>query len=557
VELDRIVGKALAKSPEDRYQNIADLIVDLRRVATSRESSIAQIGLAPRKRFRWAYVPAAVLILAVAGFFTWRALSPRRSINSIVILPLRPLSQEATGSFLGLGIADALITKIGQTGQLQVRPISAVRKYAREDSDPLEAARQLNAETVLAGSLQQSGDRIRVSVQLLRTATGETIWAQSFDVRSGDVFTVQDEIARRAASELSLKLDAGQRRDFEKRSTSNPQAFEYYSKALYHIASRMRGPSDEVPLAIELFKKAIELDPKYALAHAQLGRSYATYGVYIKDNPEFIDLAKKHLAQAEELDPRIAQIHAARSVILYSRHGHWNLRGAIMEARAALRLDPNVGHEDLTYCYNHIGLEALAALHRNASLLADPNNEANKISFVDGYYISLLADEGAAAEERLFHRPPEVRYYLIKGMVKEAVPLVEKENATVLSSPSPQFTNLLARIRRAQLHALQGKFAAAATEIAALEIEVDKAPRALPFHHFAYGIAQVRARMGDAPRTLHWLQITVDTGWPQYPMMARDHMLDPVRDDPAIAKFLASLKTTWENYQSEFGNENQ
>src|SRR6185436_528045 len=101
----------------------------------------------PRKRFQWAYPLAAALLLAV-GFFTWRALTPPRSISSIVILPLRLLSQEATDSFLGLGIADALITKIGQTGQLQVRPISAVRKYAKEDSDPLEAARQLNAETV-------------------------------------------------------------------------------------------------------------------------------------------------------------------------------------------------------------------------------------------------------------------------------------------------------------------------------------------------------------------------------------------------------------------------
>src|SRR5262249_22810904 len=150
----------------------------------------------------------AAMLLAVAGFFSWRTLSPPRSINSVVILPLRPLSQEATDSFLGLGIADALITKIGQTGQLLVRPISAVRKYAQEDSDPLEAGRHLNAEIVLAGSLQQSGNRIRVSVQLLRTTTGETLWAQSFDVQSGDVFAVQDEIARQVAGQLSLKLDA-------------------------------------------------------------------------------------------------------------------------------------------------------------------------------------------------------------------------------------------------------------------------------------------------------------------------------------------------------------
>jgi hypothetical protein len=142
-------------------------------------------------------------------------------------------------------------------------------------------------------------------------------------------------------------------------------------------------------------------------------------------------------------------------------------------------------------------------------------------------------------------------------MVNEAAPLVEKENAGNPTASLRNPTDLLPRIRRAQLHALQGDFAAAATEIAAVEIEVEKAQRTLPFHHNTYGIAQVRARIGDAARALHWLQITVDTGWPQYPMMARDHMLDPVRNDPAVAKFLASLKTIWENNKSEFGNEDE
>jgi eukaryotic-like serine/threonine-protein kinase len=555
LELDRIVAKALAKSPEERYQHASDLIVDLRGATIPRQASTRRTMPVPRKRFQWAYLLAAALILAVSGFFTWRALVPQRSIHSIVILPLRPLSQDATDSFLGLGIADALITKISQTGQLQVRPTSAVRKYATEDGDPLEAARHLNAEAVLAGSLQQSGDRIRVTVQLLNTATGETIWAQSFDTRSGDVFTVQDEIAGQVADQLSLKLDAGQRRDFEKRSTTNSQAFEFYSKGLYHLGNRMRG--GEVSLAIELLKKAVELDPKYALARAQLGYACAVYGVFVIDDPAMVDFATKQLAQAEELDPRIAQIHEARSVILYSRYGNWNLREAILEGRAALRLDPNAGHTELAYYYWHIGLEALGAKHANAALQADPDNEYNKGGVVGYYYMSLLADEGAAAEQKLFHRSPGVRFYLIKGMVNEAAPLVEKENSANPGAALPNETRLLARVHRAQLYALQERFAAAATEIAAVEIEAEKAPRTQPFHHTSYGIAQVRARLGDAPRALRWLQITVDAGWPQYPMMARDKMLDRVRHDPAVAQFLASLKKAWEDNRREFGEEDQ
>jgi TolB-like protein len=536
---------------------IADLIVDLRSLTTSRQTSTSnrQTVAVPRKRFQWGYLLPVALVLAVAGFFTWRTLSPSRSASSILILPLRPLSQDATNSLLGLGIADALITKIGQTGQLQVRPLSAIRKYAKEDNDPIETARQLDTETVLAGTLQQSGDRIRVNVQLLKTTTGETIWAQSFDVRSGDVFTVQDEIARRVANELNLKLDAGQRRDFEKRSTTNAQAFEFYSKSLYHLANRMR--VGEIALAVELLKKAIELDPNYALARAQLGYAYALHGVFVMDDPALVELATKQLGEAEKVDPRIAQIHVARSVLLFSRHGQWNLREAILEGRAALRLDPNAGHPDLAYYYDHLGLEALAAKHRYAALRSDPDNEYYKTGIVGHYYGFMLADEGAAAEQKLFHRSPSVEYYLIKGMVNEAAPLVEKEFAGNPGQGAYARRILESRVRRAQLYALQEKFGAAAAEIAAVEIEAEKAPRSLPFHHLSYGIAQVRARMGDASRALHWLQITVDTGWPQYPMMARDHMLDPVRDDPMIAKFLASLKKTWENNMREFGNAQQ
>lgn len=549
LELDRIVDKALAKSPEDRYQNVADLIVDLRRVATSQQT----VRL-PQNRFRWVYPLAVVFIVALAGLFAWRALSKPQSITSIVILPLRPISEEATNSLLGLGIADALITRIGQSGQLEVRSINAVRRYAKEDGDPLEIARHLNTGSVLAGSLQQSGDRIRVSVQLLRTATGATMWAQSFEMRSGDLFVVQDEIARQVAGQLSLRLDAGQRRDFEKRSTNNPQAFEYYSKALYHLSNRLR--EGELKLSVELLERAIELDPNYALARAQLGYAYAVYGVFQKDDPEFIALATNQLAEAERRDPRNAQVHAARSVILYSRHGNWDLREAILEGRAAVRLDHNVGHADLAYYYDHIGLEELAARHRRAALLSDPDNEYYKTGLVSHYYGFMLADEGAAAEAKLFHRSPGIDYYLIKGMVNEAAPLIEKENAGS-QNPVRNSTDLMARIQYAQLHALRGDFATASKEIAAVEIEVEKAPRSLPFHHHTYGIAQVRARMGDASRALHWLELTVDTGWPQYPMMARDHMLEPVRNDPSVAKFLATLKATWESNKSEFGDESQ
>ena len=549
LELDRILAKALAKIPEERYQNVADLVVDLRGASAVRQSSS---GRTLRTR-RPVYLLAAALILAGVGVAAWRAVAPERPHGALVILPLRPLTQEATDSLLGLGIADALITKIGQTGRLQVRPISAVRKYSKEDTDPVEAARNLGAETVLTGSLQQAGGRIRISVQLLRTANGETVWTKSFDTLAGDIFAVQDEMARQVARELSLKLDTGQQREFEKRLTDNPRAFELYSKSLYHLGNRMRG--GEVSLAAGLLEKAVELDSTYALARAQLGYVYALQGVFLMDDPEIIARATKQLDDAEKLDPRIAQIHVARSVLLFSRHGEWNLREAILEARTALRLDPNAGHPDLGYYFDHIGLEELARKHREAALRADPDNAYYKDGLVSHYYGFMRPEEAAAAEQRLFRRPPRVDYYLLKGMVSEAAPMIAKENfidPSVSSTCSGRFEG---PVRLAQLYAFQKNFQAAAKVIGPVELDAENALQCLPYHHVTYGIAQVRALMGNAPRALHWLQVTVDSGFPNYLMMERDRMLDPVRNDPAVAKFLAGLKKTWENNQREFGTE--
>jgi hypothetical protein len=113
------------------------------------------------------------------------------------------------------------------------------------------------------------------------------------------------------------------------------------------------------------------------------------------------------------------------------------------------------------------------------------------------------------------------------------------------------------RVDRAYLLALKEDRKGADELLSSIESEAEKLPRLQPFHHVSYRIAEIRGRLGDGPRAAHWLQITADTGFPHYPMMERDRMLDPVRNHPAVAKVLASVKTTWEDYKREFGTEEQ
>jgi TolB-like protein len=135
-------------------------------------------------------------------------LVPAPEIKSLAVLPFKPL--DAGDNYLGLGIADAMIRRISQTGRLIVRPTSAVRRYLNKETDAIAAARELEVDAVIEGAVQRVGDRIRVSINLLRTSDGASLWADRFDIGSADIFTIQDRMAQQVAAHLQLRLDSAQ-----------------------------------------------------------------------------------------------------------------------------------------------------------------------------------------------------------------------------------------------------------------------------------------------------------------------------------------------------------
>ena len=240
-ELNRIVLKTLQKDCDERYQVVKDLLIDLKhlkkhlefeaeRTASLNQSetkiintpttdaahtvSSAEYLVSEIKQHKRG-VFAALMILLVASiglgywFFANRSAS-RTPIESIAVLPLKSL--DAGENYLGLGIADAVIRRLSQTGKLTVRPTSAVRRYLNEETDALAAARELETDAVLDGSVQRDGDRLRVSVNLLRVSDGVSLWTDNFDMRTADIFTIQDTVAQQVASRLRLQLTRRNRR---------------------------------------------------------------------------------------------------------------------------------------------------------------------------------------------------------------------------------------------------------------------------------------------------------------------------------------------------------
>lgn len=586
--LEEIVEKALSKRSDERYQTSKDLLIDLKRLkqtletkaAVERNTSPDQFGVttsgaqrqAPestvpntqavssaeyivnqvKSHKRGTIVTLVTLLILVTGaiIYAWRisqsARPDHQEIKSLAVLPLKSLDQDE--NVLGLGIADAVIRRLSQTGQLIVRPTSAVRRYLDEETDALSAAKQLGVDSVLEGTVQRDQDRLRVSVNLLRANDGSSLWADSFDMRSADIFTIQDRISQQVAARLRLKLNAAQKDGLEKRYTSNAEAYEYFVKGRtsFERVSTAIGDREPAETAIGYFKKAVESDPKYALAYAALGQTYMWMANFNDpDNPVWVGLAQQSLAQAESLDSQIAEIHEARFEYFFSKYGDWNLAQAAREAHQALDLDPNlgIGHQALGILYDHLGLDETIGLRESEKWVEiDPTNVSAQSRLIEAYESYGKYDEALEAQLRFFGTAGPPLSLIAKGRLDEAQPLLE---AAVKKNPG----DLRARARLALVMALRDKFQEAEAAIPPI---LEQARNNRAYHHITYDIACVYALAGKGDEAVKWIRTTADTGMPNYPLFVRDTYLDRIRKEPVFINFMAELKPRWEGYRSQF-----
>ena len=577
-ELGRIVLKALRKNRDERYQTIKDLLLDLQSLKQElaferklQESAPPTLGsvtetlkpaeaTAETSGLGWRTFPsrrtlvagATLLVFTFSVALTYLLVSHRNTANgrrpeikSLAVLPLKSL--DAGENYLGLGIADAVIRRISQTGQLVVRPTSAVRRYVNEETDALTAARQLNTDAVLDGNVQRSNDRLRVSVNLLRTSDGVSLWTDSFDMPITDIFTIQDKVSEQVASRLRLQLDPSQQARLTKRYTSNPVAYEFYLKGVYSF-DQSNGNNNKLQMeaTIDYFKKGIEADPNFALAHAQLANAYAAKAIFIETTePMWVERAKEEINRAQELDPQLAETHLARSLLLWSGYEGYQNEAAIRELVLAQQLNPNIGHANLGILYGHIGLEDLGARELQRALDIDPTSEFAKSLSLYQYQMGAKYDEWLIAYQKLYpNYPISARYFLGKGRLEEAQKAIEE-----LSAKEPDDLELPRQ--KALLFALKGDFRSAEAMVPTI---LSKHPlKDLNYHHATYDIACIYALEGKSVEAVKWLKETAATGFPCYPLFARDAYLNRVRQAPEFIQFIAEMKTQNERYRREFG----
>ncbi len=499
---------------------------------------------------RWPVIAAIALLLIGTigvGMYWLRpdAAAQQPQIRSLAVLPLKSL--DPNDNALGFGIADAVIRNISQTGEMIVRPASSVRHYLTEDIDAITAAQQLTVDAVLEGTVQRVGDRLRIGVNLLKV-DGTSLWTDSFDIQMTDVFAVQDTISQQVASRLKVHLKTAKLAPFSKRSTSNPIAYEYYTKGIYSYDLRGFGKEakSQNDATIEMFKKAVETDPKYALAHAKLGEAYVWQGVFIDtdEQEKWCGLARKQIEQAKLLDSRLAETHLAAVWLIFSGYGGYDVEGAAKEVLKAQEVDPSIGHGELADIYIHLGLEDLFKREFERALEIDPTSEYTKREFMISYVLLNRWDDYLEIKQKYFPNEPILpEYYLAKGDIAKAAPLIEKRLDRLLY-------DIYKTDGKALLLALQGNKKASEDLIPVILNQIDR--RRPDYHHITYEFAQVYAINGNVPDAIEWLRETSETGNPSYEMFARDPFLDKIRQSPEFIELMAELKIEYEKYRNEF-----
>jgi DNA-binding winged helix-turn-helix (wHTH) protein/TolB-like protein/Tfp pilus assembly protein PilF len=293
---------------------------------------------------RWTV--AAIVLVAVAGVTLLivtkqqRAIRAPHPIRSLAILPFDTAGADPSHHHLGLGLPDLLITRLSNVRQLIIRPTSAVRGFAARGVTSLEAGRMLRVDAVLEGSIRTTPDRVRVTVQLLNVLDQKTIWAGEFDQKRSDVFMIEDAISEQVADALMIQLSPGERIRLTKRYTTDSQAYELYIQAKFQEDQFSRFERSDLNEAIGLLEQAVQKDPSYAIAWANLAQFYGISAEFAHTvQPQFAyEKAKAAANKALQLDDELSEAHSAAGFV--KMYSDLDYAGAEREFVRALELNP-------------------------------------------------------------------------------------------------------------------------------------------------------------------------------------------------------------------------
>lgn len=568
-ELEHIIGKALRKDRDNRYQTVKDLLIDLQDYKKEAEfQAKLQKGIRPERALagwtsrtparaiparrraaptsflgNWWIAPIAALVVAilVIGYFLerrWNGPPTSARPRSLAVLPFRNLKQDPQTDFLGFSLADEIITKLGYVNALTIRPSSSVDKYRNQIIDPNRVAADLKVDTLLTGSFMKDGDDLRINAQLIDVKPDKILWRESFDLKYDKLLTVQDRVAQQIIKGLELNLSPAEAANLKPEKPISTAAYEYYLRGidLYSL--------NQFAAAIEMLEKSTALEPNYAPAWAHLGRAYTTNASLQFGGREDYGKAQNAYEKAIALNPALVEPRIYMANLLTDTG---RVEQAVPLLRSVLQDSPNnaEAHWELGYAYRFGGMlkESVAECEK-----ARQNNPQVKInSSAMNSYLYL-----GEYEKFLQSLPVNDSVYILfyRGFAEYYLNDLDQAARDFDRAFEENSSLLPAAVGKALSDSIKHDQAGGLKLLQQTESKIDE--RGVSDAEGIYKVAQAYAVLGDKVSALHMLRHSIGGGFFCYPYFERDPVLRSLRGEPEFQTLMKQAQQRHDQFKTAF-----
>ena len=487
---------------------------------------------------RWwpAAALTAIVLIAAAAFGLYRYLSPAPTqIGSIAVMPFVNETGNPDLEYLADGMTETLIASLGSLPNVSVKSRSSVFRYKGKESDPRTVGSELAVPAIVTGRFVQRAQDLTLYIELVDTATENSLWKHTYNRKQSDLLTLQAEIARDVARKLDARLSGSDEARLARGYTANPEAYQLYMRGRFHT---LRVTRPELLKAVTFYENAIELDPNYALAHVGLADAYRALSLGGELDPQlYLPKAKAAAVKAVEVDPDLAEAHAMLGWVIYWYD--WDWAAAEQHCRRALELDPKNGDAFMALAQILSSLrrhdEALAYARRGREV--EPLN-ARTIT-LEAYFLHLAGrneealrkfDSVLEVDADYWFALPFLSSTLIEvGRYQDAITAGEKAQASY-----PENTRNTAFVAYAL--ARSGRTADARARLT--EMLAIRGRQFVP----PYNIAMVHAALGENKDAIRWLQQGIVERDPRMTFIYSEPKLKSLHGDPEFDSLLRRMR---------------
>jgi TolB-like protein/Tfp pilus assembly protein PilF len=542
--LRTIVTRCLANQPEHRYQRASEVRAALELIDTSAVDAhqpAQSTASASRRPLRYSITGVALAVIVLGGWWA-RTRNPTGSaplprIASLAVLPFGDFSSDPEQQYFADGMTEALIATVAQIRGLRVPSRTSVMRYKRTTRSVPEIARELGVDAVLEGSVVRSADRVRITAQLIRAASDEHMWADTYERELRDILALQSAVARAVARQVQANLTPEEEAKLRRTPLVDPAAHEAYLRGRFFWNRRTTTSLDK---AVEYFEQSAGADPNYAPAYAGIAGAYlmlTNWDIASRQPRELMPKSEAAIVRALQIDDSLADAHAVLAYIrlLYD----WNLRAAEQEFRRALDLEnPNLPIPRFWYatCLAVRGRmdDAIDAARRGAAL--DPFSAIFNAGVAWMYHFARRHEEAVVHAKKALELDPQFPVGLVRlGVAYRHLgrPDAAIQTLALARDASGGTSSVRAQLALAYLEGQRG--ADAQRELRQLVTMSHEGASA------AYAIAIVYAGLGNKDEAFRWLERAVEERSAMIAFLTIEPDIDALRSDPRLAAIIARV----------------